>query len=149
MNLASGIFIILAFTNLGDWDTATKVSNLVPSIISFFFLLDALRRLKQVAKGALQIETWQMVWHIWSYGFIIMDGIFLVVFSKNTYEHVKWFYLSYAGILLLLFFCELPFLYIINRIVTQAIISKKRLLIDQSQEEDEQDGSEYDRMIDR
>lgn len=120
INFASGVFIVFAFSHFDDysWSLLTKFFNVFPSIISFCFIVDALRRLKQVAKGCLCIETWQMAWHIWSYGFIIVAAIFLSVTTVHAFEHTFWFYLTYGIVVILLFFCELPFLFILNRLAT-------------------------------
>jgi len=58
--LLSGVLIVIAGYNYGDrkWETASEVGNIVPNIFSVLFLIDALRRLKSVAKGVLHIQTW-------------------------------------------------------------------------------------------
>lgn len=67
-----------------------------------------------------------MIWHIWSFASLTIDGILLSVTTRNAWENPKWFYSAYTLIVLLVFFCELPFIYIVNRIVNQAITSKQR-----------------------
>jgi hypothetical protein len=49
----------------------------------------------------------------------------LSVATRHAWQHAKWFYFTYELIIVLVFFCELPFIYIINRVVGQAINSKK------------------------
>ena len=60
INTLSGVLIILAIQFYGNrvFTIGTEVFNIMPAIISACFLLDSLRRLKQVAKGVLQIEVW-------------------------------------------------------------------------------------------
>ena len=48
------------------------------------------------------------------------------VATRHAWQHAKWFYFTYELILVLVFFCEVPFIYIINRVVGQAIISKQQ-----------------------
>jgi hypothetical protein len=60
VNLASGVFIVLAFEYYGTpvYTNTSEVLNIVPCFVSTVFLLDSLRRLKLVAAGVLKIETW-------------------------------------------------------------------------------------------
>jgi hypothetical protein len=60
VNLASGVFIVLAFEYYGTpvYTYTSEVLNIVPCFVSTIFLLDSLRRLKLVAAGVLKIETW-------------------------------------------------------------------------------------------
>lgn len=59
-NLASGWFVIKAFKYPGNqfWATSTKIMNVMPSVISLLFLIDSLRRLRNLAKGVMHFETW-------------------------------------------------------------------------------------------
>ncbi len=127
LNLTSGVFIIMAFYHVGgrEWQLDTEIANIVPNVISVIVLLDSLRRLKQASKGFLEIETWQMVWHIWSFTAVTFDGILLSLCTRNARKYPKLFYATYMSLVILLFCCEMPFLFIINRIVSQAINSKK------------------------
>jgi hypothetical protein len=124
MNLASGVFIVIAFYRVGgiDWQFTTELANIVPNIISVAVLLDSIRRLKRASKGSLEIETWQMVWHIWSFTAVTFDGIGLSLCTRNARSNPKFFYGTYMTLVILLFCCEMPFLFIVNRIITQAII---------------------------
>ena len=67
-----------------------------------------------------------MIWHIWSFASVAIAGTLLSVATRHAWRHAKWFYFTYELILVLVFFCELPFIYIINRVVGQAINSKKQ-----------------------
>jgi hypothetical protein len=60
VNLASGVFIVLAFEYYGtpSYTYTSEVLSIAPCFVSSGFMLDSLRRLKQVAAGALKIETW-------------------------------------------------------------------------------------------
>ena len=91
--------------------------NVVPAFISLCFLIDSLRRLQLIAKGVLHIETAQMVWHIWSFMSVVIAGILLSVTTRHAFQHADWFYFTYYLIVLLIFMCELPFIYIISRVI--------------------------------
>ena len=60
VNLASGVFIVLAFEYYGTkyYTYTSELLNVVPCFVSAGLLLDSLRRLKLVAAGVLKIETW-------------------------------------------------------------------------------------------
>ena len=119
VNCATGIFIVLAFSNFNDvqWENATETITVLPDVISVAFLIDALRRLKIVTKGVMIIQTWQMIWHIWSFALVAIGGILLCVATRHTWQHANWFYVTYELIVLLVFLCELPFIYIISKVV--------------------------------
>lgn len=55
-----------------------------------------------------------MVWHIWSFFAVTVDGVLLSIAAN---QHTKWVYIVYYLILILLAACELPFVFILNRIV--------------------------------
>jgi hypothetical protein len=67
-----------------------------------------------------------MVWHIWSFVSVAISGVLLSVSTIKTWDNPKFFYATYIAIVLLVFLCELPFIYIINKIVSQAVIAKER-----------------------
>lgn len=99
---------------------------MLPDLASVCFLIDALRRLKSLAKGTMHIETWQLAWHIWSFASVVVAGVLLSVSTINAWDNPTWFYITYEGIVVVMFMCELPFIYIINKIVSQALFSKQR-----------------------
>lgn len=129
MNLASGVFIVIAFYRVGgiNWQLTTELANIVPNVISVVVLMDSIRRLKRASKGSLEIETWQMVWHIWSFTAVTFDGIGLSLCTRNASSNPKFFYGTYMTLVILLFCCEMPFLFIVNRITGQAIIKNDAL----------------------
>lgn len=128
-NVLSGVFIVLAFYEYGNSGLArtSEVFNVVPDLISAAFLIDALRRLKSAASGVFQIEIWQMVWHVWAFVLFGLGGIVLSVTLSHPWSNPEVFYYSYEMILVLVFMCELPFIYIIHRLLTQAIMAQNRL----------------------
>lgn len=99
--------------------------NIVPSMFSVGFLVDALRRIKNLATGTMHIEVWQMIWHIWSFVSVVIAGILLSVSTLHAWKNPTWFYTTYVGIIGLVFLCELPFFHILNKIVTQAVTANK------------------------
>jgi hypothetical protein len=99
------------------WENSTQILNVVPNFISLCFLVDALYRLRNIARGAMHIETWQLVWHIWSFVLTTIAGIFLSIATHHAWRHAKFFYLTYDMIIVMIFLCELPFLYIIHKVV--------------------------------
>lgn len=133
INITGGVCIIFAehanannHENSTVWENTTEAFNLIPNTISIIFLADALRRLRKIANGVLYIETWQLIWHGWSYFLILCAAWFLCIVSHNTLKHTNLFYYSYETFLIALFLCEMPFLYIINRVLNQAIVTKER-----------------------
>ncbi len=100
-----------------QWENATEIVTVLPDVISVVFLIDALRRLKIVTKGVMIIQTWQMIWHIWSFALVAIAGILLCVATRHTWRHADWFYVTYELIVVLVFLCELPFIYIISKVV--------------------------------
>lgn len=117
---ASGGLIIGAFYRpLSDMiQYSTEILNVLPDLISAAFLIDALRRLKNLAKETMHLETWQLTLHVWSFASVILAGVLLSVSTLHSWEHPSWFYATYEGIILTVFICELPFIYIINKIVS-------------------------------
>ncbi len=79
-----------------------------------------------------------MVWHIWSFFAVTVDGILLSIAAN---QHTKWVYVVYYLILVLLAACELPFVFILNRIVNQAMESHQTdgEIDELSSEQNEQD----------
>ena len=122
--LISGSLIVAASYKYSNnaLQYSCEVMNIVPSMFSVSFLIDSLRRVKKLASGTMHIETWQMVWHIWSFISVVIAGIMLSVATLHAWQNPKWFYATYLGIICLLFICELPFLWILNKIVSQAVV---------------------------
>ena len=85
--------------------------------MSLILLLDALRRIKEVTYGLMHIETWQMVWHIWSFAFVVISGTILCIATHATFHHAGWFYFCYYLLLVCIFLTELPFIYILNNVI--------------------------------
>lgn len=129
INILSGVFIVLAFYEYGNSALArtSEFFNVVPDLISAAFLIDALRRLKSAAAGVFHIQIWQMVWHVWAFFLFALGGICLSYTLGHPWSNPEIFYYSYELILVLCFMCELPFIYIIHRILTQAIVAQNRL----------------------
>jgi hypothetical protein len=67
-----------------------------------------------------------MVWHIWSFAAVTFAGILLSIMTYHAWKTPKMFYFTYELIILMIFVCELPFIYIINKIVSQGIKSRER-----------------------
>lgn len=59
-----------------------------------------------------------MVWHIWSFAAVTIAGILLSIMTYHAWQTPKMFYFTYELIILMIFMCELPFIYIINKIVS-------------------------------
>jgi hypothetical protein len=65
----------------------------------------------------MHIETWQMVWHIWSFAFVVISGTILCIATHATFHHAGWFYFCYYLLLVCIFLTELPFIYILNNVI--------------------------------
>ena len=117
-NLTSGVLIVLAFHHQGSlaYENITEVFNIAPNFVALIILCDALRRLRNIAKGVLSMETWQMIWHFWSFFLVMSAGVILSVMTHHAWQHSKEFYVSYGLIVVMIFACELPFIYILNKI---------------------------------
>jgi len=120
LNFASGSLIVICayITPSEAFQAFAKSMNIIPGVISCGIIIDALHRLRRLSKGVLQLETWQMVWHAWSFIFVLIAGVLLLLCSRKPWEHIERFYSSYYLLLILLFMCEIPFIWILNRIVT-------------------------------
>ena len=127
--LFGGCCIQIAFNHYGNmkWNITTQFMNIAPNIFSLGFLIDSLRRLRLIAKGVLHIETFQMIWHIWSFVLVVIAGILLSVATNKGegFDKPKLLYITYECIIIMLWACELPFIYIINKVINQAYVSKK------------------------
>ena len=95
----------------------SEILNILPSLVSCGFLLDALLRLRRVSKGVMEIQTRQMVLHVLSYVLIAISGTILtLIVNKRVWTHPVKFYSMYGLIVGLAFFSELPFILIVIRI---------------------------------
>jgi len=92
--------------------------NILPDTISILFLIDSLRRLKVVSSGVMHIEIWQMILHIWSFVSVVVAGTLLSISTMHAWKKPTYFYATYESIVLMVFLCELPFIYIINKVVS-------------------------------
>lgn len=91
-----------------------------------------------------------MVWHIWSYTVVILDALMLSVVTTKLFNSAWWFYCTYEIFIILVFFVELPFIYIVDKVITQAMISKKKeeLLSQQCEDQSSQaDDTESDNSV--
>jgi len=118
--LISGALVVSAIYNYRNnaIQYSSEFANVLPAFVAIGFLIDALYRLKTLAHGSMHIETWQIIWHVWSFVLVCICGILLSVATIHTWKNPGWFYATYLSIICLIFMCEVPFLYIINKIVT-------------------------------
>ena len=94
------------------------------------FLTDALRRIRKITAGRFALDTWQMLVHILCFLLVMSSGIGLAWISNSLLHQESKVFGKYLYILLdciigLVFLAELPFLYIINRLVTQSLRFQK------------------------
>jgi len=84
-----------------------------------------LRRIRKLTAGSFALDTWQMFVHIACFLLVMSSGIGLAVISnlliKNQTILGKRLYILLDCIIGLVFLAEIPFLYIINRLVTQSL----------------------------
>lgn len=87
MNTLTGYFYVLdGHHYLNKNITLTsKFLNVIPDLLSAIFLVDALRRLKIVAAGLFEIEIWQMIWHLWTFLFLIAGGVLLNISTYHAW----------------------------------------------------------------
>ena len=83
-----------------------------------------------------------MIIHIWSYFSVLVAGVLLSVTTRHAWQHAKWLYFTYELIGVLIFLCELPFIFIINRVIDQAYISKKKAEVMRDDTSDHTDNSD-------
>jgi len=87
-------------------------------------LVDALRRIRKITAGSFALDTWQMFVHISCFLLVMSSGIGLAVISNSLIGGAvlnKKLYIILDCIIGLVFLAEIPFLYIINRLVTQSL----------------------------
>ena len=89
-----------------------------------------------------------MIWHIWSFVLVVIAGILLSVATNKGegFDKPKLLYITYECIIIMLWACELPFIYIINKVINQAYVSKKhreQLINDDEKSERGEDVQDY------
>ena len=122
-NLYAGVLLqeVFHFSVNDTLVNATEIINVAPSFISMVFLGDALRRLRKASKGVLQMETWQLVWHIWSFFSVFVSGVLLSISVRKAWTETRFFYVTYVLLLVFIFLCEVPFIFILNKIMSQGV----------------------------
>lgn len=121
LNLSTGTLIIIGYSKLYShkFENWVEAINVLPCIISLVFMGDAMRRLKKiVVRSKLLIDTWQFFWHMVSYSMLAVSAILLEVASRNSWDHASVFFWVYGGFVVALFMSQMPFVYIINRLVS-------------------------------
>lgn len=102
--------------------------NLLAAIISNVLLIDALRRLNKIVKGVFAVDTWQMICHVAAYTLVLASGILLIFLAYNNREihayQIKWFYHIYQFFILTVFLSQLPFCYILHRLIIQSKLTQ-------------------------
>ena len=67
-----------------------------------------------------------MVLHIVGFGLVVVSGCLLSLTTRGNIEkHKELFYANLYSVVVLIFLAELPFLYIINRLITQSLRAEK------------------------
>jgi hypothetical protein len=86
-------------------------------------LIDALRRLRRIVKGDFAVDIWQMVLHVSAYLLVFISGVILVVIqitvakeNEISYGSAS-FYMLYFLFIICVFISQLPFSYIIYRLI--------------------------------
>jgi len=77
-----------------------------------------------------------MVWHIWSFAFVVITGVLVCIVTHATFHHPGWFYFCYYLLLVCIFFTELPFIYILNNVINQALHKTRKSEVDKSMNKD-------------
>ena len=133
LQCSTGYMEILAFNSETSphkklIENSTDFMNIFPQFVSLMFLLDALRRLRKVTAGNFVIDTFQMILHISGFAGVVGTGTWLTITTHgvNTRENgIKRFYINLDCVVAMIFLAELPFLYIINRLVSQSLQAQK------------------------
>ena len=97
----------------------------VKCLLSVLFLLDALRIIRSVTAGTFVIDTWQMIWHLLAFTLVVVTGVGLDLITRNPWDHPKIFYAMLELVISIVVLAEIPFLYIINRLVSQSLSAQK------------------------
>ena len=110
----------------------TDFMNIFPELVSLCVLVDALRRLRNITAGQFAIDTAQMILHIAGFTLVVGTGIWLTYTTRHPFvtedgsDKNAWlFYLNLYCVVVMVFLAELPFLYIINRLITQSLRAEK------------------------
>jgi hypothetical protein len=119
--LSTGILIIVAYYKLSSrkFENWVEAINVAPSFISIIFMLDAMRRLRTMVKTKFHIDVWQFFWHMISFTMLAVSAILLEVNSRHAWQNEKSYYRFYAAFIVTLFLSQMPFVYILNRLVSQ------------------------------
>lgn len=120
INLSTGTLIIVAYYELSSrkFENWVEAINVAPSFISVIFLVDAMRRLKNIVKSKFTIDTWQFFWHMISYVLLAASALLLEVDSRHAWKKPKRYYSIYEAFIVTILFSQLPFIYILNRLVS-------------------------------
>lgn len=126
LNISTGVIIILTaycknkYPNLKYW---RDWLNLAAAAVSNIMLIDALRRLRKIVKGVFSVDTWQMILHVSAYLLVLVSGVILLSTdygllgsSPISYAN-KRFYSLYMIFIICVFLSQLPFSYIIYRLI--------------------------------
>ena len=126
LNISTGLILILtayyktSYPSLKYW---RDWLNLTAAAVSNIMLIDALRRLKKIVKGVFAVDTWQMILHVSAYLLVFVSGVILLIIeygvlvsSPFSYAN-KEFYKLYRFFIFCVFLSQLPFSYIIYRLI--------------------------------
>lgn len=93
---------------------------LIAAGLSNLLLIDALYKLRKVVKGVFAVDTWQMILHVSAYTLVFINGIIMLGLAYNvkglSYASTN-FYKGYNAFIILIFISQLPFSYIIYRLI--------------------------------
>jgi len=124
LNFSTGVTIILTvyykikYPELKKWRDWV---NLTAAAVSNIILIDALLKLRKIVKAAFVVDTWQMILHVSAYLLVFLSGIFLLIIEytsevNKSYESLT-FYQLYEVFIICVFLSQLPFSYIIFRLI--------------------------------
>ena len=80
-----------------------------------------MRRLRMMVKTKFHIDVWQFFWHMISFAMLAVSAILLEVNSRHAWQNEKSYYRFYAAFIVTLFLSQMPFVYILNRLVSQSL----------------------------
>jgi len=130
LQCSTGYMEILAFNSETSphqklIENCTDFMNIFPEVVALLFLLDALRRLRKVTAGNFVIDTFQMILHIFGFAAVTGTGCWLTYTTHGVKisrsNGIEKFYINLDCVIGMVFLAELPFLYIINRLVSQSL----------------------------
>lgn len=96
---------------------------LIAAGLSNLLLIDALYKLRKVVKGVFAVDTWQMILHVSAYTLVFINGIIMLGLAYNAKKNKELsyastnFYKGYNAFIILIFISQLPFSYIIYRLI--------------------------------